>query len=61
MMTKFDRRALADEISSWITDNPDADATNTKIAVAYSDGTLNFYGEDTIKTKPAKTPKPKKK
>jgi hypothetical protein len=61
MMVKFDRRSLADEISAWIADNPDADPTSTKITVAHSDGTLNFYGEDTIKTKPAKEKKPKKK
>jgi hypothetical protein len=62
MMVKFDRRALANEISAWITNNPDSDPTRTKITLAYSDGdALNFYGEDTIKTKPAKTPKHKKK
>jgi len=61
MMVKFDRRALADEISAQIVANPPLDPTSTKITVAYSDGTLNFYDDDTIKTKPAKNKKPKKK
>jgi hypothetical protein len=59
MMVKFDRRSLADEISAWIVDNPDADPTSTKITIAYTDGTLNFYGEDTIKTKVPKKSKKK--
>ena len=61
LMVKFNRKALADEISAQQEANPDLDKTSTKITLAYSDGTLNFYGEDTIKTKPAKDKKPKKK
>jgi hypothetical protein len=57
MMVKFDRRALADAISA----NLGLDPKSTKITLAYTDGTLSFYGEDTIKTKPAKVKKPKKK
>ena len=55
LMVKFDRKVLIGQI--------DSEATSAKITVAgYSlDDTLQFYGEDTIKTKPAKTPKPKKK
>ena len=59
MMVKFDRKELADEISAQIETNPPLDPTITKITVAYSDGTLNFYGEDTIKTKVPKKPKKK--
>jgi len=61
LMVKFNRKALADEISAQQEANPDLDKTSTKITLAYSDGTLNFYGEDTIKTKPAKVKKEKKK
>jgi hypothetical protein len=59
MMVKFDRKALADEISAQIEANPPLDPTSTKITVAHSDGTLNFYGDDTIKTKVPKKPKKK--
>jgi hypothetical protein len=61
MMVKFDRKALAGEIAAQIAANPDLDPTSTKITLAYTDGTLSFYGDDTIKTKPAKVKKPKKK
>ena len=63
MMAKFDRRALASEITAEIAAelaaNPDFDPTQTKITLAFSDGTVNVYWEDTIKTKPAKNKKPK--
>ena len=63
LMVKFNRKALADTIQAQI-DNPDivVDDNSAKITLAFSDGdALNFYGEDTIKTKPAKVKKPKKK
>lgn len=56
MMVKFDRRALADAISA----NLGLDPKSTKITLAYTDGTLSIYGEDTIKTKPARVKKSKK-
>ena len=59
MMVKFDRKALADEISTQIETNPPLDPTSTKINVAHSDGILNFYGDDTIKTKLPKKHKKK--
>ena len=64
LMVKFDRQALAAEITAQYTADPDNfDLTSVKITVAgYGlDEGLQFYGEDTIKTKPAKIPKPKKK
>ena len=63
-MVKFDRKALADDNSKLRLTNPDIDADDNtaKITLAFSDGdALKFYGEDTIKTKPAKVKKPKKK
>jgi hypothetical protein len=52
LKVKFDRRALADFISEYPGENPD----NATITVeGYGlDGVLQFYGEDTIKVKPAK-------
>lgn len=60
LMVKFDRKSLAD----FITANPNTEEPNTaNITVAgYStDGSLQFYGDDTIKIKPAKEKKNKKK
>ena len=63
LMVNFNRKALADTIQAQI-DDPDivVDDNSAKITLAFSDGdALNFYGGDTIKTKPAKVKKPKKK
>ena len=67
MMAKFDRRALAGEITDEIAYENAAipptegfDPTRTTITLTYSDETSNVYWEDTIKTKPAKEKKPKK-
>jgi hypothetical protein len=63
LIVKFDRKELA----AFIAANPITDEPNiAKITVTGygTDETLQFYGEDTIKTKPAKPPKepkPKKK
>jgi hypothetical protein len=63
LMVKFNRKALTDAITAQINDTDlSIDPTSTKITLAFSDGeALNFYGEDIIKTKPAKEKKPKKK
>lgn len=57
MMVKFLREDLIGYINAI-----DSNATSAKLTMAgYSkDGYLQFYGEDSIKTKPAKTKKPKK-
>jgi hypothetical protein len=67
MMAKFDRRALAGEITEEIAYESAAipptegfDPTKTTITLTYSDETSSVYWEDTIKTKPAKEKKPKK-
>jgi hypothetical protein len=62
LMVKFNRRLLADAIAlqHTTTTNPDLDKTITKITLAYSDETINFYDDDTIKTKPAKVKNHKK-
>jgi hypothetical protein len=67
MMAKFDRRALAGEITDEIAYENAAipptegfDPTSTTITLTYSDETSSVYWEDTIKTKPAKEKKPKK-
>jgi hypothetical protein len=63
LMVKFNRKALADAIQAQI-DDPllDVDDYSAKITLAFSDGNaLNFYGEDTLKTKPRKEPRGPKK
>jgi len=64
LMVKFDRQALATGITALYTADPDNfDLTSVKITVSgYGlDESLQFYGEDIIKTKPAKVKKLKKK
>jgi len=59
LQVKFDRRALADLISEYPGTNPD-NATIIVEGYGIDDG-LQFYGEDTIKVKPARVKEKKAK